>query len=110
VAAATNQRDQQSDPGDNDDCRNGKDYLKLGHSWRFSQIRDAPRDGGSAVRRPLHVSFELASQSIGVIDNGRLIAFAEVFKGRYVMGARAAGRIRNRASASASNRAAAARV
>jgi hypothetical protein len=67
----------------------------LGHSWRFSQIRDAPRDGGFTVRRPQQVSFELASQNIGVIDNGRLIALAEVFKGRYVLGARAAGRIRN---------------
>lgn len=28
-------------------------------------------------------SFDLASQSVGVLDNGTLIAFAEVFKGRY---------------------------
>jgi hypothetical protein len=32
--------DQQGDPGERDECRNGKDFLELGHSWRFSQIPD----------------------------------------------------------------------
>ena len=43
TATATDQPDQQGDPGESDDRRDGEDFLKLGHSRRFSQIREAAR-------------------------------------------------------------------
>jgi len=50
VATPADEPNQQGDTDESDDCRNGKDLLELGHSWRFSQTREAPQDVSAFVR------------------------------------------------------------
>jgi len=62
------------------------DAVPVANLVRASEIHDVgealidDEDIVGAWQRP---SFDLASQSVGILDNGTLIAFAEVFNGRY---------------------------